>query len=313
MKTTVDWLRFRTRSDPFEVIEAIRPMFGTAGDLVSFRPGLKGVDGWLRAGEILMAGDISLGRIDYAGESQRGWVRVNLTGEGCEWVQDWKAAEGLPKVLIDAEIRRLDIALTTYHGEVTHDHVIEAHARRQFSSGGRQPHYRVIGGSDPRAGRTIYVGKREGSDKMLRCYEKGFEMLGKVPESIRSSVITFGIGGEQCKVEDIYRVELELKAESKCIAWEAIEQRDSVFAGAYPFCAALLPGVPHSFLQSLPDLRPQLDLAAKLDSCRRSYGAIVRAAIEAYGGDRERVMREIESDTPSRALIEAGVLTCTHF
>jgi DNA relaxase NicK len=309
LKTAIDWLTFRVHASPFDLVESMRPWFGTAADLLTFQPGIKAQDGWLRAGDLTMAGDIKLGRIDYDGQSQRGWVRVSLYGEGCGWVQDWNAAERLPEAFPDAEIRRLDIALTTYRGEVTHDMVIEAHGRREFSSGGRQPHYHPVGGgSDPRAGRTIYVGKRAGSDKMLRCYEKGWQMLLDVPESVRSTVTH--INGHQ--VEQIYRVELELKAENKCIAWASIGQRDEVFAGAYPFCAGLLPGCDQIKLEAFPDLRPQLDLAAKLDSCRRSYGGIVRAAIEAYGGDRERVMREIEADTPSRALIEAGVLTCSH-
>jgi DNA relaxase NicK len=308
MKTSVDWLRFRTKTNPFAVLEAMRSMFGTAGDLVTFEPGLKGQDGWLRAGELRMAGDIALGRIDYEGESQRGWVRVNLTGEGCGWVQDWEAARRLSEVLESAEIKRLDIALTTFKGEVTHDHVIEAHVRGRFSSGGRQPHYRVLGGSDPRAGRTIYVGKREGSDKMLRCYEKGFEILGKVPESLRASVTHF----DSNRVEDIYRVEVEFKAETKHIPWHALTDRDEAFAGAYPFCADLLPGVAHVKFQTLPDFGPQVEMETALDHCRRAYGAIIRAGLMAHGGDAEKVLQRITGTTPSRALIEAGILTCHH-
>lgn len=308
MKTTVDWLTFRTKSDPFEILEKLRPLFGTASDLLTLRTGIKGIDGWMRAGELVIAGDVSIGRIDYSGESQRGWVRVNLTGEGCGWVQDWEAAEGLRDSLAESEIKRLDIALTTYGGEVSHEMVIAAHARREFSSGGRQPHYRVIGGSDPRAGRTIYVGKRAASDKMLRCYEKGFEMLARVPESLRASVVEI----QGAPVELIYRVELELKAETKFIAWSSIGARDEVFAGAYPFCAALLPGVAHVKLQTLPDFKPKCDLEAGLDHCRRAYGSIIRTALMAHGGDVAKVLERISSESPSRALIEAGVLTCSH-
>lgn len=308
MKTSVDWLRFRTRSNAFEVVEALRPLLGTAGDLLEFKTGGKGQDGWLRSGELVLAGDVALGRIDYDGESQRGWVRTNLTGEGCGWVQDWNAAEALRDTLAEAEIRRLDIALTTYQGEVTHDRVIEAHGRRRFSSGGRQPHYRVIGGSDPRAGRTIYIGKREGSDKMLRCYEKGYEMLTRVPESWRATVTHI----EGNAVGEIYRVELELKAETKFIPWSAIGQRDEVFAGAYPFCAELLPEAQHVKLMTLPDFRPRCDLETALDHCRRAYGGILRAAVLAHGGDVAKVLERVSGPEPSRALIEAGILTVAH-
>lgn len=308
MKTTVDWLTFRTRANPFKVLESMRPLFGTAGDLLTLRTGLKGKDGWLRAAELSMAGDINLGRIDYDGDSQRGWVRINLTGEGCGWVQDWRAAEALPDALGEAEIKRLDIALTTYGGEVTHDMVLAAHDRGEFSSGGRQPHYRVIGGSDPRAGRTIYVGKRAAADKMLRCYEKGFELLTHLPESMRAGVSH--ING--CPVDQIYRVELELKAETKHIRWQSIGQRDEVFAGAYPFCASLMPGVAHVKLETFPDFKPVVAMETALDHCRRAYGGIIRAAILAHGGDAEKVLERIAATAPSRALIEAGVLTCAH-
>lgn len=309
MKTSIDWLTFRTKTNPFETLELMRPMFETAGDLLTLLPGLKGKDGWLHAGEIKLA-DITLGRIDYGGESQRGWVRVNLTGEGCSFVYDWRACQGLVDTLQEGQIKRLDIALTTFEGEIGHDLVIAAHGRNEFCSGGRQPHYHMVGGgSDPRAGRTIYIGKREGSDKMLRCYEKGLEMLTMVPESLRRNVTHI----EGAIVEKIYRVELELKANEKHIPWSAIMQRDEVFAASYPFCASLLPGVAHMKLEKLPDLKPIMALESKLDHCRRAYGPILRAALLAHGGDRNKVLDRILSESPSSALIEAGVLTVEHY
>ena len=39
MKTIVDWLKFRTLSDPFVVLEAIRPAFGTASALLTLEDG----------------------------------------------------------------------------------------------------------------------------------------------------------------------------------------------------------------------------------------------------------------------------------
>jgi DNA relaxase NicK len=143
---------------------------------------------------------------------------------------------------------------------------------------------------------------------MLRCYEKGFEILGKVPESLRSSVTHF----DQNRVEDIYRVEVEFKAETKHIPWLALTERDEAFAGAYPFCAELLPDVAHVKFQTLPDFRPQMELETALDHCHRAYGGILRAALLAHGGDADKVLQRVVGLTPSRALIEAGVLTCEH-
>ena len=166
MKTAVDWLTFRTKSNPFKTIETLKDVFGTASDLVTFRTGLKGKDGWMRAGEIVMAGDISLGRIDYDGESQRDWVRVNLTGEGCAWVQRWDLVERLPDMLAQAEIKRLDIALTTYGGEVNDSMVVDAYSEGLFCSGGRPPS-RQTGGQGRSSARCARHGARAAA--ALRC------------------------------------------------------------------------------------------------------------------------------------------------
>lgn len=306
MKTCIDWLSFRTKSNPFETVEVMRSMFGTAADLLTFKPGLKGKDGWLRAGELSMAGDIVLGRIDYDGESQRGWNRINLTGEGCGWVQSWEAAEGLATGLLEAEIKRIDIALTTFSGEVTDAMVVQAHASGGFTSGGRPPEMRSVTSSNARAGITRYIGKRE-NHKFMRCYQKGFELIKDVPHF--KDQITHVQGH---KVEDIYRVELELKAVDKYIPWTVIGRRDEVFAGAYPFCSELLPGVPHWVMQTLPDFKPQATLEAALNHCRVAYGPTLRAGLMALDGNLEELMRRVIAESPSQALIDAGVLTVAH-
>lgn len=307
MKTTIDWLTFRCRDNPYQILSALAPVWGVSADLVTFKGGLRGKDGWLYGGQLLMAGDIVLGRIDYGGESQRGWVRVNLSGRGCEWVGDWSAVVRLQHVLTDATIKRLDIALTTFNGEVSDQMVADAHAHGRFTAGGRPPVMQSIGSSDPRAGRTRYIGSRK-SHKFLRCYEKGFEILKDVPASIRDHVRE--IEGHQ--VEDIYRVELELKDIDKLIPWEVINGRDDVFASAYPFCADLLPGLPVWRMPNLPDFKEKAALDCALNHCRTSYGPTLRAALMAMNGDGEALLRRVLADQPSSALVEAGVLTVAH-
>ena len=61
MKTTVDYLKFRTRSDPFAILEALRPGFGSASDLVELGQSVKGKDGWEHRRHLKMAGDITIG------------------------------------------------------------------------------------------------------------------------------------------------------------------------------------------------------------------------------------------------------------
>ena len=175
-KTTIDYLRFRVQDEPRAVLEALRPMFGTLGSDLRFRHLQRGSDGFQQASEVVVA-DMPLARLDFGGESQRGWVRTQLSGRGCEWVQDWDelgAVEALPS----AQIRRLDIALTTWDGSIGHDRVVGAHKAGRFATGGRPPDLQQITSSNERAGRTCYVGSRKG-DKFFRAYEKGFELAGK--------------------------------------------------------------------------------------------------------------------------------------
>lgn len=305
-KTTVDWLTFRCRDNAFRAFDLLLLAFGEVADIVTFETGAEPKDGWLRAGLIKCGGDIDLGRIDYEGDSQRGWVRVILTGEGCAWVRRWDLVAKFHEVFIDAEVKRLDICLTTYAGEVTHEQVIEAHNNGEFQSGaGRPPVRRTIESSDPRAGKTVYIGKREYA-KFLRCYEKGFELL----KDVRKGEHITHIGGD--KVEDIYRVEVEFKAVDKFIPFVSVLIRDEVFAGAYPFCARILGIASTRKFSALPEFKAVATLDKSLENCRVSYGAILRTALEALDGDRLALINRVIGTTHSDALIRAGVLTVAH-
>jgi DNA relaxase NicK len=298
-KTTVDYLTFRAKAEPPEVLEAIRPMFGGLGSSLTLRSLQPGAMGFQQASQIVLE-DMPIARMDYGGESQRGWVRTSVSGKGCGWVRDWQAAqvvEGLPC----AELRRLDIALTTWDGEITHDRVVSAHVAGRFKTGGRPPDLQQITSSNDRAGRTCYVGKRT-SDKFFRAYEKGFEMC-------RGRPLT-AIDGHP--VEDIYRCEVELKADYTAISWDCIERRDQYFAGAYPFCADVLPGIESDILMRRPERAAQSDLAAALETVRNQYGATLYTALVAYQGDMTAVWDKIIGDHHSRALLEAGVLLVDH-
>lgn len=303
-KTTVDYLRFRAQAEPRDVIEAMRPLFGdTLGSALKFRFLDRGTLGFTQAAQIVI-GDMPVARMDYGGDSQRGWVRTEMTGKGCEWVQEWDALHQLEQ-LPSAEPRRLDIALTTWDGEVTHERVVKAHTDGRFKTGGRPPELRQITSSDERAGCTCYVGQRK-SDKFFRAYEKGFEMAAK---SRFGGTITH-IDGH--RIEDIYRCELELKADSTPIGWDVIERRDQYFAGAYPFCADVLPGVEADILQRRKERAPQTDLQIALANCRLQFGPTLYTALRAYHGDMTTVWDKVIGDHHNQALTEAGVLLVEH-
>lgn len=305
MKTTIDYLTFRTQAQPIEALEALRPMFGTMGTDLRTKPLQRGALGFQQACQIVIEG-MPVARLDYGGESQRGWVRVSMSGKGCEWVQDWPAAQEI-EALPSAEIRRLDIALTTWLGEVTHERVVQAHADKRFTYFGRPPELQQITSSDTRAGKTCYVGKRT-SDKYFRGYEKGFEMVSKMA---RLPGPCTHIDGH--KVEDIYRCEVEFKSGSTNIGWDVIERRDEFFAGSYPFCAELLPEVDADILQRRPERAPQTDLAVALANCKIQYGSTLYTALKAYHGDMTAVWDKVFGDHDNEALIEAGVLLVDHY
>lgn len=305
-KTTIDWLRFRVQAEPRDVFEALKPVFPMHAPHMNLKHLDRGMMGFQKAVNIC-ADDFVIGRMDFGGESQRGWTRVDIPSKGCEWMQldDLSSLEELPS----SQIRRLDVALTTWDGEVGHDQVVQAHKEGRFITSGRPPSMTQITSTDKRAGRTCYIGQREKSDKFARCYEKGFELLAKLGRLPISGDILY-IDGH--RVEDIYRCEIEFKASSKDIPWEVIERRDQYFAGAYPFCGDVLPGVEADILMRRPERAIQADLAAALENVRIQFGPTLYTALMAYGGDFMAVWDKVVGKTHSQALIEAGVLLVAH-
>lgn len=303
-KTTVDYLTVRTQARPMEALDGFRPLFGHLGPSLRLERLRHGKDGFREGAELMLSG-LRVGRMDHGGDAMRGWVRVQLEGEGCSWVQDWDAVESVER-MPNAEIRRIDPALTTWNGEVSHARVVQAHAAGRFTTGGRPPNLRQQVNSDAGKGSTCYVGERS-SDKFGRFYEKGFEMMARFPEPMREGAKIDGF-----PVEGIYRSEVELKAKTRPLPWEVIERRDEYFAGAYPFCADILPGIEPDILRCRPERQAQLDLAAALAHCRHAYGNILFTALHAYEGDIGAVWDRIVGDKHASQLVAAGVLMVEH-
>lgn len=307
MKTTVDYLAFRSKGEPQAVLEALKPMYGTWGSSLTLKSLERGAMGFQQAANVC-CGDMPIGRIDFGGESQRGWIRTVIKGQGCEWVQEWDAVDQVEN-LPQAEVRRLDIALTTWHGEIDHDMVVAAHTAGQFNTGGRPPALRQITSSDPTAGRTCYVGKREKAAKFWRSYEKGYELMAGVRVPFGSDTRI-----NDCPIAGIYRCEVELKAGGDVlpISWDVIDRRDQYFAGAYPFGAAILPGIESDILMRRKERKPQSDLATALSNMRIQFGPMLYTALRAYHGDIGAVWDKVIGDHHSESLLESGVLLVDH-
>lgn len=306
MKTTVDYFAFRSKAEPRGVLEALKPMYGTLGASMSLKSLERGAMGFQQAATIL-AGDMVIGRMDWGGESQRGWNQTVIKGQGCEWVEDWDAVEEVER-LSSAQVKRLDIALTTWNGEISHEMVVAAHESGQFETGGRPPSLRQITSSDSSEGRTCYVGKREKAAKFWRSYEKGYQMLQGVRLPIGTDTLIDGH-----PVQGIYRCEVELKAaRDVLIPWGVIDARDQYFAGAYPFGAAILPGVESDILMRRKERKPQRDLATAAANCRIQFGPTLFTMLHAYQGDIGACWAQIVGDHHCESLLEKGVLLVDH-
>lgn len=304
-KTTIDWLRFRAQVEPREALEALRPLFGTLGADMRLKPLQRGMLGFQQGAQIVVE-DLVLGRMDYGGVAQRGWIRVDLPGTGCEWVTAWQELDQVED-LTSAQLRRVDVALTTWCGEISHERVVEAHQAGRFTLQ-RPPVLQTIESTDPYAGRTCYIGRREKSDKFMRCYEKGWQMVRQLPPSLRSNVTS--IEGHAPK--DIYRCEVEFKAATREIPWEIVERRDQFFAGAYPFCSDVLPGVEADLFARRRERTAQTDLAVALENARIQFGPTLFTALAAYRGDILAVWDKVVGREHNQALLEAGVLLVDH-
>lgn len=303
--TKVDWLRFRATSEVPDVLAGVRAFFGPLGASVSAKPRNSGLTGFNQSARLLL-GDMQVGMLAFGGEHQRGWVQVDISGRGCEWVHDWaEAVDSLGK-LDRYEARRVDIALDTGKGEVSHEKVLAAYRAGRFNArgAGRPPKMSQILPERVRDGRTIYVGDRT-QGKFLRGYEKGYELLkgNQFADSITH------IDGN--KVEDMYRLELELKAKDGPLPVDLVERRDEYFSGAYPYLQEVLSVEPEIFSQAR-ERGPQMDLQAALSNIRQQYGSTLFTALTAYHGDIGAVWEKIVGRRHNASLLEAGVLLVDH-
>lgn len=309
MKTIIDYLKFRTQKTPQEIFWSLGGAFGVIDDdeLLDLQPEQDGKDGWKFRRWITMGGE-RVAVIDYGGESQNGWARFTMSGEGCRWVQDWSKLHAA-LIGLSAEIRRVDIALTVADGSITHGKVLGAFKRGEFVNSGRGPKLRQVTGSDPRMGRTIYIGARD-SAKMCRAYEKGFEMMNKagVPEYIASRITNIEFAGNYVDVRKLYRVEVEFKAEDCLIPLDIISERDSYFSGAYPFCKKVLGGSKTLQVLSLPN-RGAGALLVQAEHCRKAYGGLIKALYDQVGADQ--TLQMLMADEPSDRLVRNGAITAT--
>ena len=174
----------------------------------------------------------------------------------------------------------------------------------------RRPTYNVAGpwnDPSPIDGRTLYIGQRTHS-KMARCYEKGAK---EARESFGSS---WPIAGEQWIQEgkplgDKVRLEIEFKAvEIESLPFDMLRQTDQYFAGAYPYCAELLEGVPVQKITRETKHVQARSVAQAVRRVRQCSGKDIAGLLQMYGGDAQQVVDLIRRPYASELLIESGAI-----
>ena len=318
-KTFIDYLRFRFKASPFDALQAVWPAFGfSVSDLVTLGGEEKGKDGWECRRPILLADEEVLGWVDYGGEWQRGWSRWDMSGSGCAWIssEGWRhLVDSLPG--IGAELRRVDVALDVFDGQVGHDDVLAAYDAGRFKRPhvGRSPKLKKVETSCPTDGRTIYIGSRE-SARFIRCYEKGWELLSKakVPEGFKKASNGFYFRpNTPSSPADYYRLEVELKAvDDVVIPWRILVDPDAFFAGAAPWFESLVDSAPIRTQGPPSCFYPRQTLESSMQHCARAYGGLLRSLLELYGDSVETkamLFDALCSQNPSDRLVKAGCLS----
>lgn len=325
-RTGIDWWAWRSHAKPAQQAAALAAAFNRD---VQLRPRARGFLGYDESAQIVV-GDLDVGVCAWGGDNQKGWSYTSISGQGCQWIDDWdraqQAADGCPGY----ELKRVDLALDTFDGSSSFDATLAAYRAGAFcppgTRGGRPPKCEPMKPERYEDSAIIRIGSRSGN-KYLRGYEKGKQLLGPLitaamqrdPEEFDwGAWVTHcqpvAVGGEVRAVQvwDWWRLELELKPSSAELPEDVIDRRDQYFAGAYPYLGQVLKGVESEALVMRRERGPQLDLALALENVRQHYGSTLFTALVAYHGDIGAVWDRIVGKKLSQRLVSAGVLMVEH-
>jgi DNA relaxase NicK len=304
-RTHVDWLGLRTKGTMWQALQALRPCFGGRGRELKAEARGHGALGYRHAADVLLDG-MRVGLVLEGGESQRGWISVNINGTGCGWVDDWDRAQDVLGGLPGMELRRVDLALDTRDGSVGHETVMAGYQAGMFKThgAGRPPSIKQILPGDPREGRTVYIGSRA-QGKFFRGYEKGYELAKHFPLGVVTHI-------DDVPIADLYRCEVELKAKEGPLPADLIDRADQYFAGSYPYLAHVLTDVDPEIFVQRRERGPQLELAGALSQIRRQWGSTLFTAMVAHQGDVTAVWDRIVGREHNASLVAAGVLMLEH-
>jgi len=139
----------------------------------------RGVAGFTHSAPIIIPCErerVTVGKIAWGGDSQKGRVYLSLSGTLCARIRMWEPLS-LLLMLSEARITRVDLAHDDIDGVRSVDHAVELYDAGRFNAGGRNPMCEMQGDWKQVSGkgRTFYVG-RKAHGKLLRVYEKGKQL-----------------------------------------------------------------------------------------------------------------------------------------
>lgn len=255
-----------------------------------------GMDFYAARVPLLLAGSV-VGYVLAGGKSQAqaDTVHFNVFGGACLYmdarhmstVADWIDQ-------LNGWITRSDLSLDVWRG-LDMEQVAKAWEAGQFDVRGKRPKQAEAGSWRSGHSRTFYVGSRN-TGKILRVYEKGDELFGEEAN------------------DPWVRAEVEFRSNHRVIETDVLRRPAEFFAGAYPWCEALLsdmvPGVECDQLATTNQTKDRTAEAAVTRVVRwvmQTAGPAV-AALWNLGGDLvAQVVEENEHRTPRRLKGFAGV------
>lgn len=308
--TKIDWLGFTAVHDLPTIHLALEIIF----PYCSFHPLSKGMPGYPRSESILYEGQ-QVGLIGYGAAHDR--IFVSLPGSGCScWSSDHIHTVYKILSILSARISRCDIATDFYKGERTYEHALFCYHRGDFKrrEGAAQPYKKEVGAVDDgkNLGRTLYVGRREGA-VMARIYEKGLEVFANMPTVYKTCSENREIEyvkehGPSPFSDTWLRVEIEFKMidKDRLLPLEILIERDSYFAGAFPYCADII--------KDATPLRPanlvtekEVCLIKLIASARTSYGSLIHS-LSRLGYTHADIVEVLSNGQDNKRLRASGVL-----
>lgn len=320
-RTTVDWWAWRSHGEVDAHVKALEGVFADAGAPVRLVPRKGGYMGYERSG-VVQLGDLEAGIVAWGGQGQKGWTYTSIAGAGCAWVDDWDRAQEAAECCPGYEPRRVDVALDLCDGSSSFDATLAAYRAGGFNLAGRPPKCEPMKPERPQDSAIIRIGSRT-SDKFLRGYEKGKQLLGpaitaamqREPEefdwahwTMFQAPVMRGGQVEAVTLWDWWRLELELKPQSADLPEDIIDRRDQYFAGAYPYLGSVLQGVEAEALVMRRERGPALELAIALENIRRTFGNTLFTALTVAEGDIGAVWERIVGVKHNKRLVKAGAL-----